>query len=146
MCRKIQYDGLKGFWFFFVELNKALVPKALVHRLRLPRSAAQARSLSADLLLLPPLALRLDPRGRIFRASAAPPRRRPSTEGQSQARRRRRSPSRLSPVASRPRLRPPPPAGDPAYAPPSPLPPLLYRGSPASCLGWPGLGSAGGFN
>ena len=35
------------------------------------------------------------------------------------------------------------PAGDPAYARPSPLPPLLYRGSPASCPGWPGLGSAG---
>jgi len=35
------------------------------------------------------------------------------------------------------------PAGDPAYAPPSILPPLLYRGSPASCPWWPGLGSAG---
>jgi len=58
----------------------------------LPRSAAQARS-------LPPLALRLGPRDRIFRPSAAPPRRRPATEGQSQARRRRR---RL-----RPCLRPP---------------------------------------
>ena len=75
---------------------------------RLPRSAAQALSLSADLLLLPPLALRLGPKGRIFRASAAPPRRRPATEGQSQARRRRRRlPHLLSPVASRPRLRPP---------------------------------------
>ena len=64
---------------------------------------------SADLLLLPPLALRLGPRDRIFRASAAPPlggvqRRRgsPRLGGGVGG-----SPSRLSPVASRPRFRPP---------------------------------------
>ena len=33
-----------------------------------------------------------------------------------------------------------------AYASPSPLPPLLYRGSPASYPVWPGLGSAGEAN
>ena len=50
------------------------------------------------------------------------------------------SPSRLSPVmALASILRAP--AGDPAYAPPSPLPPVLYRGSPANYLGWSGLGS-----
>jgi hypothetical protein len=54
-------------------------------------------------------------------------------------------PSRLSPVAALASvLRAP--AGDPAYASPSPLPPLLYRGSPASYPVWPGLGSAGEAN
>jgi hypothetical protein len=51
------------------------------------------------------------------------------------------SPSRLSPLASVLRA----PAGDPVYAPPSSLPPLLYRGSPACCPVWPGLGSAGAW-
>ena len=54
------------------------------------------------------------------------------------------SASRQSPRALASVLRAP--AGDPAYAPTSPLPPLLYRGSPASCPGWPGLGSAGAAN
>ena len=55
------------------------------------------------------------------------------------------SPARFSRAASRPRLRPPRTDRRPCVRTPSPLPPLLYRGSPASCPGWSGLGSAGAF-
>jgi hypothetical protein len=72
----------------------------------LPRSAAQARSLNA--YLLPPLALRLGPMigssaRRLLPLGGVQRRRGSLTPGGGVG----GSPSRLSPVASRPRLRPP---------------------------------------
>jgi len=95
---------------------------------RLPRSAAQALSLSADLLLVPPLALRLGyarrrlPLGGVQRRRGSP-RLGGGVGG---------SPHLLSPVASRPRLRPPRTGRRPCVRTPSPLPPLLFPWEPGS--------------
>ena len=132
-----------------------------MYRHYLPRTAG---SLSAGPTLISLAApLRLGPSAQIFcsfphsRSGSVPrigssarrrlpPRRRPATEGQSQARRRRR---RLPPPSLASRLAPSPASS--AHRPTTlrthlPLPSRLFcsRGSPASCPGWPGLGSAGG--
>ena len=103
---------------------------SVAHQTHAPPAPSAAPTLI--ILAAPQLALRLGPKDRIFRASAAPPRRRPAMEGQSQARRRRRRlpPTfcRQSPCALACVLRAP--ADDPAYAPPSPLPPLLFPWEP----------------
>ena len=109
------------------------------HLPRRPLSVPQRRSSAPS-----PLALRLRPKDRIFRASAAPPRRRSdggAVPGLAAA-------SAATPPSLASRLAPSPASS--AHRPTTlrthlPLPSRLCcsHGSPASCPGWPGLGSAG---
>jgi len=98
---------LKFFWKPSFTWGKIYTSRACWHLWRVISLAGRSRSLSADLLLLPH-----SRSGSVPRIGSSARRRLPlggaATEGQSQAwRRRRRLPHLLSPVASRPRLRPP---------------------------------------
>jgi len=71
VAKKRRKKVILGFYLVAHQTHTPAAPCSAAPTLHLPRSAAQARSFRADLLLLPPLALRLGPRDRSGSPSAA---------------------------------------------------------------------------